>query len=231
MTLEVLYQTVFATIVRIQSGTQKAATAEELRTSLLSYLDEVDQVLRRSAGAYTPEQLEAARFAVVAFTDEAALRAPQTRIRDQWVSKTQKSLSHELFGETNSGEAFYKRLEKIRGLGSLSAETIDVLEVYCVCLLLGFEGAYTDRSVLINELVRDIQHVRGKAPALSFGNSNLSQTVSPTPDRPVRWMHRLAFAVAAVTLFLYAMAQWNLRSWTGNIVEQASGTSPVSDRN
>jgi len=218
MTLEQRYQTVFAMIVRTQYGQQKSQTADQLRRSFMVQLKDVDDVLSGSRSTYSPDHLEGAKFAVVAFADEAALNCPDVRIRQQWVTPTQKSLSHLLFGETKSGEAFYKRLKKLRDRNSRSPELVDVLEVFCLCLLLGFEGDQKeDREAWIRELVIEITETRGKLASLSLGRSNLSEPTSKVFDKPTRWLHAVSWAVVIMAVICYLVANGQVSGDAGAI--------------
>ena len=55
-----------------------------------------------------------------------------------------KTLQLEFFGEHVGGESFFKHLDAIRKGGEAF---VDVLEVYYVCLQLGFEGMYRLRGL------------------------------------------------------------------------------------
>jgi len=68
-----------------------------------------------------------------------------------------------------AGEGFFKRLDTIRRSLPLNA---DLLEVYALCLILGFEGQFRihDREELpplIVDITRDVQAKRGDIPSLS----------------------------------------------------------------
>jgi type VI secretion system protein ImpK len=75
------------------------------------------------------------KYALAAFVDEAILRS-------QWAGKepwADNPLQLQLFETYLAGEGFFEKLEALRTRGESAAE---VLEVYYLCLALGFEGKY-----------------------------------------------------------------------------------------
>jgi type VI secretion system protein ImpK len=106
-----------------------------------------------------------ARYAVTAFLDEMIINSRWAH-KEQWTSRP---LQYEFVGDFNAGEGFFRRLETIRSSMPLNA---DLLEVFALCLILGFEGQYKlqDREKLrglLEDVTREIQARRGDVPALS----------------------------------------------------------------
>lgn len=87
------------------------------------------------AGGYSREQYQEAKFAVVAFIDEAVLLS-------DWAHKTQWSkelLQKVHFNTANGGAEFFERLD---GLSPFNPGERDIREVYFYCLSLGFVGRF-----------------------------------------------------------------------------------------
>ena len=84
-----------------------------------------------------PRQIEAVKFAVVAFIDETVL-SPQNNfpLRSEW---ERNPLQLVYFDEHLAGVKFF---EKLDSLMENMEENVDVVEVYYLCLLLGFKGKY-----------------------------------------------------------------------------------------
>jgi len=81
------------------------------------------------------DSIQEAKYALVALMDETVLSVPGV-CRDYWFSRP---LQLDLFGDNIAGEEFYNKLQKL----SLEPEKKkDVLEIYYLCLSLGFEGKY-----------------------------------------------------------------------------------------
>lgn len=92
-----------------------------------------------------PEDVEAVRYALVAFADEM-MQAEPGPLRDHW---QQHLLQLSLFGETRAGEGFYRRLEALRADGA----RLPALHVYYLCLLFGFRGMYIKQPMEREHLV------------------------------------------------------------------------------
>ena len=100
---------------------------------MLAQLDQSGRSLRCPA-----EQIEAIKFALVAFIDETALSpANDFPLRREW---EQLPLQLEYFKGRLAGNKFFERLDTL--LAQPETEGADVVEVYYLCLLLGFKGKY-----------------------------------------------------------------------------------------
>jgi type VI secretion system protein ImpK len=97
-------------------------------------------------------QSSEAKYALAALLDEAMMRS-------EWPGKSSwmdQSLQLRLFGEHLAGVHFFDRLARIRQSGELN---IPVLEVFFVCLQLGFQGKYAmSQQEELKALQVDIKH-------------------------------------------------------------------------
>jgi type VI secretion system protein ImpK len=84
---------------------------------------------------YSERQVKAVKFALAAFVDETILSTNHP-LREEW---EKFPLQLEYFGEQLAGVKFFDRLDEM--LKQVEAEA-DVVEVYYLCLLLGFKGKY-----------------------------------------------------------------------------------------
>jgi len=99
-------------------------------------LNAVESFEREALKKYvTVKKIEEAKYALVAALDECVLGSAWSG-RGVWKSNP---LQLQMFGEHLAGEGFFKRLKKLQQEG---ADSVDVLEVYYVCLQMGFEGVY-----------------------------------------------------------------------------------------
>jgi type VI secretion system protein ImpK len=112
------------------------------------------------------------------------------------------SLCQEYFGEPNAGENFYSRLESLRH--SNETRKRDLLEVYYLCLALGFQGRLGDtegvekRKVLMDGICREL---RGEgAKRLSVQVASPDRLPGPQRSRP-SWL--LPFACVVLVGALY----------------------------
>ncbi|MGH9900615.1 MAG: type IVB secretion system protein IcmH/DotU, partial [Pyrinomonadaceae bacterium] len=95
------------------------------------------------------KHMQAVKFAMVAFVDETILNpANDFPLRDEW-EKHPLQLEH--FREHLAGEKFFERLDVM--LKNIATDA-DVVEVYYLCLLLGYKGKYN--IYLLEEQLRQI---------------------------------------------------------------------------
>lgn len=73
-------------------------------------------------------------YAIVALTDEVAINSPEP-LRGYWMNQP---LQLHYFAENIAGEGFFNHLSSLLSDG----RRIDVLRVYHLCLLFGFQGKY-----------------------------------------------------------------------------------------
>ena len=104
----------------------------ELRQRILTELDTM--VGRGRARGFPDSELAEARYALVAFLDEQINKSNWPG-RNEWMGHP---LQLELYREYTAGENFFKRMRVLLQQGQFSP----ALEVYYLCLLLGFRGAY-----------------------------------------------------------------------------------------
>jgi type VI secretion system protein ImpK len=137
--LATIYQETLTVIVRLRSNRQGIQDAESFRQGIRAGLAAAEQqALRRG---YNGEDVRVAMFAVVAFLDESVLNSGLALFAD-W---HRKPLQEELFGVHIAGEIFFRNVDRLLARPD-SAQTEELLEVYEICLLLGFRGRYTSDS-------------------------------------------------------------------------------------
>ncbi len=135
--LALIFQEVLTAIVRLRSNRQELSDAETFRYSMREAIKNAIQEARNRAG-YSPEDLKMATLALVGFLDESVLNTRNPLFAD-W---PRKPLQEELFGIHMAGEVFFQNLERLLGRPD-SEDLADVLEIYCLCLMLGFAGRYS----------------------------------------------------------------------------------------
>src|SRR5882762_2264871 len=133
--LALAFQEVFTAIVRLRSNRQQVTNSEAFRGQMKQALQRAEQEAR--SGGYKAEDVRQVLFAVVAFLDESVLSSRNPIFAD-W---PRLPLQAELFGHQLGGEVFFQELQKVLSRPD-SNELADLLEVYGLCLLLGFKGRY-----------------------------------------------------------------------------------------
>ena len=114
-------------------GTREYGDPDTLRRRIIDMFESAEQ--KGKGSGCSEESLRQARFALAALLDETIMSSSWSR-KDSWSSNT---LQYEFFRENIAGVEFFNRLEALRRSPAADA---GLLEVYYLCLVLGFEGQY-----------------------------------------------------------------------------------------
>lgn len=215
--LALCFQEPLTAIVRVRSGRQQVQDAEVFRNQIRRALQSSMQEARGLG--YSGDLVQSAVFAVVALLDESVLNL-QSAAFSEWA---RRPLQEELFGGHMAGEVFFRNLNDLLGRQD-SAETADCLEVYCLCLLLGYKGRYALGGS--GELQASVRRAKEKI-ARSRGAAHMPQAQSG-PEVKLgsgrdRWSRGLGFTAAtAVVLALLAFGALHF--------VLASGASRIQNR-
>jgi type VI secretion system protein ImpK len=192
--LALAFQEILTVSGRLRSGRQAVSDAASFRHHVLDGLKAADQQARSQG--YNGEDIKLAVFAVVAFVDESVLNLRNPAFAD-W---PRRPLQEELFGHHVAGEVFFQYLRDLLGRGD-SQDLADILEVYQVCLLLGFAGRYSlsgrgEIKAIIDATAEKIRRIRGGTGGLS-PCWQLPGADAPRAAGADPWVKRLAIASAA----------------------------------
>jgi type VI secretion system protein ImpK len=134
-------------------------------------------------------------YALVALTDEVAISTPEP-LRSYWQSQP---LQLHYFGENVAGEGFFARLQALLSDG----RRIEVLRVYHLCMLFGFQGKYGFPGGEV-ELLRIADGVRN----LLERNLEVPDELAPAGEPPDEPMVRRASSnlMLWVSLGIFALA-------------------------
>jgi len=146
------------------------------------------------------EAIEHSRYAFCALLDEIVL-ASGFPLRDEWA---RLPLQLRLFGENLAGEGFFDRLRSLR---ADPVKHIEALEVFYVCLLLGYKGKFLlegeeKLDYLTSQLGQEIQRIRGAKPefAPNWGLPHRFQNFVRN-ELPL-WFYYSMLALVAATIFV-----------------------------
>ncbi|MEP7354105.1 MAG: DotU family type IV/VI secretion system protein [Acidobacteriota bacterium] len=218
--LAIIFQELLTAIVRLRSDRQQVSGAEVFRSQILQAIKSGDQQAR--AQGYTEEDIRLAIFAVVAYLDETILNLHTPIFRD-WV---RKPLQEELFGRHVAGEIFFENLDQLLGRRD-SEETADVLEVYYLCLLLGYLGRYSiaskaDLRSLLGQAEDKIQRIRKMSAELSPHWRPVDKSDGRHADPWIRRLLYVAAGCAALSLTLLIVYKLILGSGVTGLQEIVS---------
>jgi type VI secretion system protein ImpK len=189
------FQESFTAILRVGSQRQTVQDAESFRGQIRNALRSAME--QAKALGYSSEMIQLSLFAAVAYLDESILNLQSAAFAD-W---SRRPLQEELFGGHTAGEVFFRNLQDLLGRQD-APEIADCLEVYCLCLLLGFKGRYAlsgggDLQAFVRQGRDKINRIRG--------NRNFLQMDTPPPEvkrqaRIDQWSRGLGIAAACLLL-------------------------------
>lgn len=175
---------------------------------------------------YSSEQMDAARFALVSLIDERvmALDAP---IGAAWSAA---SLQQQLFSTRNASEVFFDRLALCRP--PKSTDGADVLEVFHLCLALGFRGRHRNPAHsetvrhLLDGLALEIRNARSGANAPLSPAWEPRGTTPKTPH-PGRWCRLPLWTVPLILAVFTLLWWWGTSAWTAGVIARFTHDFPV----
>jgi type VI secretion system protein ImpK len=193
-------QEAFTAAVRLRANRQGVADAASFRTHVKHLLRLADQEARQAG--YDPAHVRFAIYAYVAFLDESVLNCNLPLFAD-W---PRQPLQEEVFGDHMAGETFFRYLQDLLGQHD-SAVIADVLEVYQLCMLLGFRGRYGTDPACLQGILWTVQakidRIRGARGVLAPSAELPSNERVPASHDP--WVPRLAIFAGASFLLMTAL--------------------------
>jgi len=198
----------FQLIMRIKAGL--IAPSNELRRSIDGLLKKLEE--QGAKRGYQEQQLQNAKFALAAFVDETVL-AGGFPLREEWELYP---LQLEYFKEALAGDKFFERLD---GLLKQTEAEADVIEIYYLCLLLGFKGKY---DVFLEDqlpgVIRNVEEALRRAGRLRAGilspHGLLNDQPEPPPPEPELplWVKLGVVASVGLVALTYLVLNWSLIS-------------------
>jgi type VI secretion system protein ImpK len=170
--------------------------APALRAQLVALLAPLPAA---AAGQGVPaEEIDEARFALVAWADEVILKASWAG-RDEWL---REPLQLQLFRTNRAGNEFFSHLERLR------PDQNAAREVYFAALALGFEGQYQGQEAERRAVIAREYEMLRAAERLS----ETTRETQLTPDAyaleielPPRPSSGIAFGLTALAIGMFAL--------------------------
>jgi len=217
--LALALQEAFTVAVRLRAGRQVAADAVSFRAHIKQVLAAADQ--RARAVGYDGDTVKSAVYAYIALLDESVLNSANPIFAD-W---SRQPLQEEVFGEHMAGENFFRTVQEL--LARQDSEALaDLLEVYQLCLLIGFHGRYGASDLggvhAINAAIQaKVARIRSDAPGVAelAPDWRLPGVEQLTRGTDV-WARRLTMAAMGalgLALVLFLLYQLLLRSSIGHL--------------
>jgi type VI secretion system protein ImpK len=192
---------------RLRANRQAVSDAESFRHQLREAIKASDMEARKRG--YNVDDIKLATQAAVAFLDESILNLRSPIFAD-W---PRRPMQEEMYGHHVMGEIFFQDLQKILGRND-SQDTADLLEVYYLCMLLGFAGRYSiqgrgDLRAIMDATGARIKRIRQMSPELSPWGLLPKEHVKAAGADP--WVKRLLYgAVGCLALVLVLFTVYKL---------------------
>lgn len=195
------FQEVLTAVVRLRANRQAVSDAETFRHMMREALRLATGEAQRAG--YPHDDVKLAAFACVALLDESILNSQNPLFAD-W---PRKPLQEEMFGIHVAGETFFQYAQQLLSRND-SPETADVLEVYHLCLLLGYRGRYSmggrgELQSAMDAIAAKIRRVRGNYQGLSPEWALPSDQVRASGADP--WVKKLTWAAIACLVLAIAL--------------------------
>ncbi len=214
--LALILQEVLTAIVRLRSNRQAVSDANSFRIHMREALKAADQEARKRG--YNADTIRDGIFAVVAFLDESILNSRNPLFAD-W---PRKPLQEELFGTHIAGEMYFQNLQRLVGQSD-SPELADLLEVYYLCVVLGFAGRYSagnkgDLRGIMDAVGEKIWRVRGRLPDLSPSWKLPQEALRKAVGDPwARYLGIAAIGCLVLLVLLFAVFKLSLGSGVSDL--------------
>ncbi|MBD3220184.1 hypothetical protein GF314_03000 [bacterium] len=217
--LQELCSGVFSLVMTLRS-TGAYGSEPELRQRLHRYLDHLQQHGQRSG--YTQGDLDEVKFPLVAFIDEVILLSDWEH-REAW---RDRPLQLDLFGERTAGQRFFRRLAELRREGESRRE---ILEIYHLCLTLGFAGSYRISGMQalqgeIDALRRDLGYLPLDTREVRLAPSGLPKGGGPAPTGTGAGRFWKIWGLAAAVVAVVYLGSWLwMNATAGRVVDGLGG--------
>ena len=210
----------FDALIQIRNLHDEGLLAPEMfHARMIAFID--DLFTRGQRAGMGERNVQDMVYAVVALADEVALRKPGG-IREVWMSKP---LQLHYFNENLAGEGFFHRLEYVLA----DPRRVDVLRVFYLCLLFGFQGKYAVRGgelelAAVQRRVKDILGIGARPEPLSKKHLRPRERVNRAQQHYITvWIGLLAVLFSLALIIVLRRA---LDNQTSAIVERIGALLP-----
>lgn len=196
---------------------RKVRDTDVFKAGVNQFFPEFEQNARTAD--YSAEQVKDAQYALCAFLDESILKAGESTIRNDIELHP---FQFKYFGVHLAGEGFFEKLDALR----LDVKNnLDVLEIYHLCLALGFAGRYgleqkDQLRYIANTLGNDIGRYRTYPKVLSPDWKLPDQVTQLLRFEIPLWFYILVITLICGGVFL--TLRWLLGKEVDALAEQVS---------
>ena len=207
----------FISMALIVRRGRQVTSVSAFESSVERFFAELEREAR--AANYSVEQVKDTQYALCAFLDESVLRSGDNELRRHFELQP---LQFRYFGVHLAGQGFFEKIDTLR---ADVKHNLDVLEVYHLCLALGFEGKFSlgqkdQLRYLAKTLGQDIARYRKPPKALSPDWALPDQVSNMLRYEVPVWVY-LAL-IALVCLAVYLTLDWLLDKDVAALAEHIS---------
>jgi type VI secretion system protein ImpK len=191
----------FILILQLRATTEYGS-ADVLKTRVIEMFDKFENNARRIG--IDNEKVRLAKFALVAFLDETIISS-EWSAKNEWLTEP---LQIKLFDTFNAGEEFFTNMSTLR---QRTGANKDILEIYYLCLSLGFNGKYQLQSPenlrrIIDDLNLELHPEAYRSIDLLSPNGKPKQSIVQTVKTGLPlWVYPLS-AIVILLLFYIIMS-------------------------
>lgn len=188
----------FILIIQLRA-TNDYGSASLLKTRVIEMFDKFENNARRIG--IDNEKVRMVKFALVAFLDETIISSEWTE-KNEWLAEP---LQIKLFDTFNAGEEFFTNMSTLRQRTSANK---DVLEIYYLCLSLGFKGKYQLQSPenlrrIIDDLNLELHPEAFRSIDLLSPNGKPRQSIVQTVKSGLPlWVYPVSAVVILIIFYL-----------------------------
>jgi len=188
-----------------------------LRDRVLELLDNFER--QALTEGIEQSKIQSAKFAIVAFIDETILGS-NWEGKEEWLTNP---LQLKLFNSFNAGEEYFTRLKELR---QRQRENIDVLEVYYLCLALGYRGKYQLEApeqvrLIIDDLNQTLnQYLGNYSETLSPNGRPHDAIVNVVKEKIPAWV--VVVTAFSIGLFFYIIISYLTSNKANDVIQMIS---------
>lgn len=183
----------------------------------------IDRAMRRAGElGFSQQDIQDIGYALVGLTDELVM-SKGGQLRDYWLPR---SLQLQLFNTNVAGEGFFNNLQSLRH----DPSRMEVLKVYYLCLLFGFQGQYRVRGgeIELAAIVDDVSAALTRAGLI--GDTALAPNAARPQENlggvrshmPLVW---ISVAAVVVSFGIYFGLQLSVSSQANDLIEHIEQTT------
>jgi type VI secretion system protein ImpK len=178
---------------------QNFGDADLLRERIIGMLNRMEKYARREN--FDKKEIQRAKFALVAFIDETIISSEWEQ-KEIWLANP---LQLQIFNRFDAGEKFFQLLDHFR---TRPYDYSQLMEIYFLCLSLGFKGKYGIRDqaglkLVIEDIYHDLKRVMVKKQVTLAPHGHRRDEISEVISREIPvWVVGIGAVVVGLIFYI-----------------------------